>query len=270
MATQTVSGGRATVPGRTQRRDAWWAQPVVTVTVLTAFIAYSTYAAFAGNNFYYDAHHTQAPLLSPFYSPCISSITCKVAGVNHSNLNLFPMPWSAALLVLIFPLGFRMSCYYYRKAYYRSFWGSPPACAVAEPHRRYTGESRFPLILQNTHRYWFYIALIFAGVLTWDAVDAFHGPHGWGFMTLGSLVLTINAILIWLYTLSCHSCRHIIGGRLNSFARHPLRYRYWTFVSKLNSRHMLYAWLSLLWVALSDGYIRLLASGVISTNPKFF
>ena len=269
MATQTVTGGRAEVAGRTQRRDRWWGPPTLTATVLTAFVAYSTYAAFAGRDFFYDDHHTHAPLLSPFYSPCLSSITCRVDGVNH-GLNWFAMPWSAALIVLIFPLGFRVSCYYYRKAYYRAFWASPPACAVAEPHRRYTGESRFPLIIQNTHRYWFYIALIFAGVLTWDAVDSYHGPHGWGFMTVGSLVLTINAVLICLYTLSCHSCRHIVGGRLNNFSRHPLRYRYWTLVSKLNAHHMLLAWLSLVWVAVADGYIRLLASGVIPTDPRLF
>jgi hypothetical protein len=28
-------------------------------------------------------------------------------------------PLSAALIVLIFPLGFRLTCYYYRKAYFR-------------------------------------------------------------------------------------------------------------------------------------------------------
>ena len=60
------------------------------------------------------------------------------------------------LIILIIPLGFRMTCYYYRKAYYRSFWMSPPACAVPDKtpvatSRRYTGETRFPLILMNAH-----------------------------------------------------------------------------------------------------------------------
>ena len=31
---------------------------------------------------------------------------------------------------------------------------------MAEPHATYTGETRFPLIIQNTHRYFFYIAAI--------------------------------------------------------------------------------------------------------------
>ena len=97
---------------------------------------------------------------------------------------------SPALLILIFPLGFRLTCYYYRKAYYRGFWASPPACAVAEPHAKYTGETRFPLILQNIHRYFFYVAVLVAGILTYDTVLAFRDEHdAWGHMGLGTLVL---------------------------------------------------------------------------------
>ena len=67
----------------------------------------------------------------------------------------FPPFIPLALLVLPFLLGFRLTCYYYRRAYYRAFWQSPPACAVAEPHAKYTGETSFPLIFQNLHRYFF-------------------------------------------------------------------------------------------------------------------
>ncbi|HVA60485.1 MAG TPA: hypothetical protein VNG13_08100 [Mycobacteriales bacterium] len=266
MATQTLPGRRAAIDARTLRRDRWWGAPLVTVVVLGAFVGYSTYAAFAGRDYFYNDHGRGAPLLSPFYSPCLSSRSCTASG----GLHWFAFPWSPALLILLFPLGFRLTCYYYRKAYYRSFWQSPPACAVAEPHARYTGERRFPLILQNSHRYWFYIALLFAGILTWDAVDAFHGPGGWGYLSVGTLVLVVNAICIWVYTLSCHSCRHILGGRLNHFSRHPLRYRYWMLASRLNARHMQFAWLSLVWVAVSDLYIRLLASGLLSHDPRLF
>ena len=79
-------------------------------------------------------------------------------------------PLSPALIILIFPLGFRLTCYYYRKAYYRSFWLCPPACAVAEPHGTYSGETRLPLILNNIHRYFWYAAVLVALVLTYDAV----------------------------------------------------------------------------------------------------
>jgi hypothetical protein len=188
------------------------------------------------------------------------------------NADLFGSWWaiSPAIIILIFPLGFRLTCYYYRKAYYRSFWASPPACAVAEPHKKYSGETRFPLILQNVHRYFFYFALLVAGVLTYDTVLAFRNEHyEWGHMGLGTLVFLANIVLIWAYTLSCHSCRHIVGGKLKHFSRHPVRYRAWQYVGKLNARHMQLAWASLVSVALADFYVYLLASGVFD-DPRFF
>jgi hypothetical protein len=180
------------------------------------------------------------------------------------------MTISPALFILIFPLGFRLTCYYYRKAYYRSFWMSPPACAVAEPHSKYTGETRAPLILQNGHRWFFYAGLIFNVILTYDAIIAFKNPEGeWGHMSVGTLVLLLNATLLWLYSASCHTCRHTIGGRLRHFSKHPIRYKLWGWVSVLNHRHPVYAWISLFGVALTDFYVRLVASGTI-TNYYFF
>jgi hypothetical protein len=167
-------------------------------------------------------------------------------------------------------MGFRLTCYYYRKAYYRAFWRSPAACAVREPHAKYTGETRIPLILQNLHRYFFWIALAFNAFLTYDAVIAFRSYGGqWGHMGLGTLVLVANAALLWLYSLSCHACRHAVGGRLKHFSSHPVRYRMWTLISRLNARHMEFAWISLGWVLLTDLYIRLVASGII-TDVRFF
>ena len=96
---------------------------------------------------------------------------------------------SPALLILIFPLGFRLTCYYYRKAYYRSFWLAPPACAVSDGHGSYSGETRFPLLLQNIHRYFFYFGLVFNVILTIDAIVAFRQPgYGIGF-SVGTAVL---------------------------------------------------------------------------------
>jgi hypothetical protein len=174
------------------------------------------------------------------------------------------------LLILVFPLGFRLTCYYYRKAYYRAVWQSPPACAVAEPHTRYTGETQFPLIMQNVHRYFWYVAMIFGLLLTYDAILGFRNPEGeWGHMGLGTVILLINAGLIWAYTLSCHSCRHIMGGKLKHFSKHPIRYRAWQQISKLNAKHMQLAWASLIWLAVTDLYILGLASGTIS-DLRFF
>jgi hypothetical protein len=159
-----------------------------------------------------------------------------------------------AAFSLPFLLLFRLTCYYYRKAYYRAFWLSPPACAVPDAHEKYSGETRFPLVFQNIHRYAFYAALIISLINTWDAIRAFHSPSGFGF-GLGNVILVGNVVLLWAYTLSCHSCRHIVGGRLKHFSQHPLRYRFWTLVSKLNTRHMMLAWTTLGTLALADFYV---------------
>jgi hypothetical protein len=254
---------RADIGTRTLRQDRWWLYPLATFTVFFSFVVYATVRAFSGSNYFSE------PYLSPFYSPCLGDC---VQGASDFGQPFGWWPLSASLLILIFPLGFRMTCYYYRKAYYRSFWFSPPACGVAEPHATYSGETRFPLILQNVHRYFWYAAVVVGLILTYDAVLAFGPAEGESdgiHMGLGTLIMVANVALIWLYTLSCHSCRHITGGRLRHFSKHPVRYKAWTFVSKLNARHANYAWYSLFSVALTDLYIALLAAGVFDV-PRFF
>jgi hypothetical protein len=260
-----VRGGtRAAIGARHLRTDRWWLAPAATAAGLLAFVVYSTWRAFADTDYY------SAPYVSPFYSPCLAE-RCRTMHAGP-NADLLGSWWalSPAIIILVFPLGFRLTCYYYRKAYYRGFWASPPACAVAEPHAKYTGETRFPLILQNLHRYFFYAAILVAGVLTYDTVLTFRDRHhAWGHMGLGTLVFLANTALIWAYTLSCHSCRHIVGGKLRHFSKHPVRYRAWRFVGRLNARHMQLAWASLVSVALADFYVYLVASGVFD-DPRFF
>jgi len=262
MSTGILGPGRARIEAKTLRKDRWWLLPAVTFVVFMAFIIYATFRAFYGKYYY------SPPYLSPLYSPCLSD-SCVEGSSDFGQ----PFSWwqlSPALLILIFPLGFRLTCYYYRKAYYRAFWLSPPACGVAEPHKAYSGETRFPLILQNIHRYFWYAALVITLILSYDTVISFRNEdEEWGHMGLGSLIMVVNIVLIWLYTLSCHSCRHIVGGRLRHFSKHPLRYKMWTTVSRLNKDHAKYAWVSLFSVALTDLYIYLLAAGVIS-DPRFF
>ena len=259
----TGAPGRASIDAKTLRTDRWWLQPLVTVAVLGSFIIYATVRAF------WNKHYYQDPYISPFYSPCLSDDCAPAPHLgwfNFTNAMITP-----AILILVFPLGFRLTCYYYRKAYYRSFWASPPACAVAEPHAKYTGETRLPLIGNNVHRYFFYAGLVFNTILTYDALVAFRfekdGGHHFG-VGVGTGVLVANATLLWLYSLSCHSCRHIMGGRLNHFSKHPIRYRFWTFVSKLNHHHMKFAWVSLFGVALTDLYVWLVSSGVFN-DPRW-
>jgi hypothetical protein len=242
-------------------------QPLITFAVLIAFVIYATFRAFE------NKHYFAEPLISPFYSPCLSTVCVEGAahfGTPIGSVTLFGLLISPALFILIFPLGFRLTCYYYRKAYYRSFWMSPPACAVAEPHKKYTGETRAPLILQNGHRWFFYAGLVLNVILTYDAIIAFKNEEGeWGHMSVGTLVLLLNATLLWLYSASCHTCRHTIGGRLKNFSKHPIRYKAWGIVSTLNHYHPNFAWVSLFGVAFTDFYVRQVASGAI-TNYYFF
>ena len=257
---------RAQIAERTLRSDPWWRAPRITAAALTIWVLYATVHVFLGRWYWVPRYH----YLTPFYSPCISGECAAGSSSLGTWFGKVPPIIPYAIVSLPFVLGFRLTCYYYRKAYYRAFWRAPAACAVREPHAKYTGETRLPLILQNLHRYFFWIAVVFNVILSADAVIAFRNHAGqWGHMGLGTLVLLVNAALLWLYSLSCHACRHITGGRLKHFSKHPVRYWMWTKVSRLNARHMQFAWVSLLWVLFTDLYIRLVASGAIS-DPRFF
>jgi hypothetical protein len=238
--------------GLTLRKDAWWIEPLSVAAVLLSFGIYATWAALQNANYY------AAPYLSPFYSPCLST-TCE-----HVSIPLIGSWWniSPAFLILWIPGGFRATCYYYRKAYYRSLFGLPPGCGVRDVWHSYWGETHFPFTVQNIHRYFFWLALPVLVFLWWDAIEAFNFPDGFG-IGVGTFVLLINAVLLSLYSFSCHSCRHLCGGYLDSFHESPGKYRLWNIVSRLNERHMLIAWVSLIWVALSDLYVRLVATGTI-------
>jgi hypothetical protein len=228
----------------TLRRDAWWVEPLITVVVLSAFGIYATWRAFANEYYFVE------PYLSPFYSPLILADW---------------WPISPAILILWAPLGFRVTCYYYRKAYYRSFFWSPPSCAVKPRPKEgaYTGETRFPYILQNIHRYFLYAATVVVLFLWYDAIKAFFFEDGFG-VGVGTIVLLLNAFLLTMYSLSCHSFRHLVGGNLDVFSRCPTRHKLWGGASALNANHMFWAWISLVVVALADLYVMLVAMGVIT------
>jgi hypothetical protein len=249
---------RAAISAKTLRTDRWWFEPVYTVVGLSAWLAWGLVHTLIIKDFYFvegPGHH----YLTPFFSPCMSTACVPEAAAFGRFLPDLPLiPF--AFLSLPFLLLFRLTCYYYRRAYYRSYWLSPPACAVPDGHEKYSGETRFPLVMQNLHRYAFYAAVLISLVNTWDAARSFHGTEGFGF-GLGNVLLVANVVLLWAYTISCHSCRHIVGGRLKHFSRHPVRYRLWGFVSKLNTRHKELAWITLGTLALVDVYILALAAG---------
>jgi hypothetical protein len=249
--------------GETSRRDPWWVQPAAVFLGLSGFIVYATWAAFQGD------HYTFGPYLSPFYSPELFGSSA------HSWFGPKPVGWpgwlpfSPALLILWAPGGFRLTCYYYRGAYYKAFWSDPPACTVGEPRQGYRGERSFPLVLQNVHRYFLYLALFFLVFLlhdVWQALwfsDPASGKTAFG-IGVGTLVLAANVVLLGGYTLGCHSLRHLVGGRLDRLSRSPLRLKAYGCVGCLNRRHMLWAWMSLFMVAFSDVYVRLCAMGIWS------
>src|SRR5579859_2821444 len=147
--------------GQTQRHDNWWVQPALVFLGLSTFIVYSTWAAFQGQHFRFG------PYLSPFYSPELFGVS-KDAWFGQQP-SWIPAWVTAAMLILWAPGGFRVTCYYYRGAYYKAFWADPPSCAVGEPRSHYLGEHSFPLIMQNIHRYFLYCAILIIGCLLYDA-----------------------------------------------------------------------------------------------------
>jgi hypothetical protein len=241
--------------GRTARTDGWWVEPLLVFLGFLAFIVYSTWAGL--QNAYYLYTGGGADYLSPMYSPLLMTQAPAWWPVF--------LPFSAAMLILWAPGGFRLTCYYYRGAYYKAFWADPPSCAVGEPRKTYWGEKSFPLILQNVHRYFLYLALIFIVILSYDAWRSmwFTGADGKHFgIAIGTLVMIVNPILLGSYTLGCHSLRHLVGGRLDTMSKSPARKKTYDCVSCLNRRHMMWAWFSLFWVGFTDIYIRMCAMGI--------
>ena len=241
----------------TQRKDNWWVSPALTFLGFSAFIVYTTWASLQG------VHYTSGPYLSPFYAPeLFGSSPHAVFGPQPGWWPAF-IPFSPAIFILWAPGGFRFTCYYYRGAYYKAFWGDPPACSVGELRNEFRGENSLPLILQNVHRYFLYVALAFIVMLSYDVVLAFwfDGHFGVG---LGSIIMAVNVGLIAAYTLGCHSLRHLIGGKKDQLPKHVIGKNCYECVTGLNKRHMIFAWCSLFSVGLTDLYIRLCSMGVIT------
>jgi hypothetical protein len=262
MTTQAITPPRRL--GATMRRDDWWVQPALIVTALSLFGIYSIVVAAMNKDFLYLKGG--AKYLSPFYSPNLSALLSWHNGE-------FPY----AFLVLWAPLAMRSTCYYYRKSYYRSFFLAPPSCAVAGAARRkYTGETKFPLVFNNLHRFFFYVATLVVAFLWYDAIRGFifKTPTGTHFgIGLGSMIMLINVICLSGFTFGCNSFRHIVGGKMNCFscsAAARTRHKAWQKISILNGHHQFWAWISMFTVGLTDLYIRLAAGGVFTDPHHIF
>lgn len=239
----------------------WWVGPVTVTAVLTGFGIYVGVTILFFATSYYD------PYLSPFYSPPVYS----------------PLPeWiSPAIFVLWLPLGFRATCYYYRKAYYRAFFWDPPACSSKAQQREprsvenYQGERNF-FVWNNVHRYFMYGSIVLLVFLSIDTVRAFlpMGPDGTRDFAIrvGSLIFLVNVTLLWMYSLSCHSLRHVVGGKVDCYScvrGGNARRKAYGWLTRLNIQHALWAWLSLFSLLITDVYIRLLLAGVIPDLQLF-
>ena len=280
--------------GSTSRRDAWWVGPMLTLIGLLMFLIYANAIVFLvpghfeirrnKSNFFAPDNLAMAPYLAPFHSPLIYDAQSPHAWIKQAKPGWWFLPFfSSAMLILIFPAGFRLTCYYYRKAYYRAFWADPPGCAVGEPRRSYRGENHWPLLFQNIHRYFLYAAIVILLFLLWDAIVAFWWPvvegntvvgHRFG-MGLGTVIMWVNVLLLAGFTFGCNSLRHIVGGRMdclscpNNIAQLRGGYKAWRVVSWFNERHMQWAWFSLFSVGFTDFYIRMCSAGYW-TDIRFF
>ena len=253
--TQPLTPGKAGF-GVTQRQDPWWAEWLGVVVGLGILGVYAFTAAEVGQGEW-------GPYLSPFYSPKFLQLTTLL------HTDTVPRGLPVALIPLLVILGFRGTCYYYRKAYYRAFFADPPGCAVGEARSGYAGETRWPWLIQNAHRYFMYLATIALLFLWYDMLVAFfpHLGHFYDYpafnLAPGSVVMLVNVILLSGYTFGCHSLRHLIGGKNDCMSCAPAQLAGWKTASKFNEKHMQWAWASLIWVCLTDLYIRLGGMGVL-------
>ena len=121
--------------------------------------------------------------------------------------------------------------------------------------------------MQNVHRYFMYVALLFIGFLSYDVwkalwfADPVSANESFG-LGIGTLVLATNVVLLGGYTFGCHSLRHLVGGIMDRLSGSKVRFTAYRCVSCLNRKHMMWAWLSLFWVSFTDLYIRLCAMGI--------
>lgn len=238
----------------TDRRDAWWQEPLWMGVALTAALLYTAVRVlFFGESITLDGHRVTSPLFSP--------------NVIHI-FDLSTASWvNSAMLLLWLPFGFRGTCYYTRRVYFRTFFAQPSGCAVGAKNMAYLGERRGIFWLNNIHRY---MLILVVFILLWKYYDVFHSLHstdGWG-MSVGSIVLATEAFLLTMYVTSCHAFRHMVGGNLDRFFEktgtgdvvRSIRKAVWSFSSRHNPHHGMWFWLSLAMVFLGDAYVWSLAA----------
>jgi hypothetical protein len=234
----------------------WWAYSAFFMGAQTLFGIYVMLVVLLDfRNYYFD------PYLSVFFSPALPA----------ASIGSFIL--SPGIYIVWSPLLFRVSCYYYRKAYHRAFF-APPACSMPPPSAlqrfKYRGEAALPWVFNNLHRFFLYTAIVNVAFLLVDFINAFvvhQGQQaGHVMIGLGTLILGVNVVMLSAYTFGCHAFRHLVGGSLDCYScswTARTRRSLWEKVTVLNERHGLFALVSLFTVWGADVYIRLLLHGVI-------
>ena len=235
-------------PSLTNRSDLWWKQPLLLLCAGIFAIGYLTWAALQNTNYEWG------PFISPIYAtPWIPSW----------------WPFSPAFILLWIPAGFRATCYYGRKAYYRAGFGDPASCAVEEPYRRrYSGETALPFVLNNLHRFFLYLAIGMT-ILHWIEFFQSVWNNGTLYVGIGTLIMLVDTSALTLYVFSCHSFRHLFGGTrcFGCSKSAVIRHGIWEKISAINIFHDRWFWISLFSIIIADLYIRLLSMGVIPFDP---
>ena len=147
--------GRASIAARTLRTDRWWQEPTLTAVGLTIWVLYAVVRTASQRWLLRGA----VPL------PVAVLLAVRVGVVPEASRDFgtwfghFPPFVPLALLMLPFLLGLPADLLLLPQGLL------PVVLAVAaglraspSRTRKYTGETRFPLIIQNVHRYFFYAA----------------------------------------------------------------------------------------------------------------
>ena len=212
---------------KTLRTDTWWLEPALVAVSLAVFFGWLTISIFL-EGWAYEI----GPYLSPVYEP-------KLWESEH---------WyaSPAFVVLLGPVPFRATCYYYRRAYYRSFFLSPPACAVGDVAEDVQGRIAVPVHRPEPAPA---VHVRRAAVHPHPLVGAAHSFYNRGLPRARTKAgasasarssSCVNAFLLMMYTFSCHSLRHFVGGGLNCFSCTKwtrTRKRVWDYVTAWNAHH---------------------------------
>ena len=128
-------GGRF---GNTSRRDAWWVSPAAVFLGFGAFHRVRHVGGISERSLHLRQLHFAVLFAGDLRRFAACAVRAEAALVSELSAVF------SGVLILWIPGGFRLTCYYYRGAYYKAFWADPPACAVSEPRKTYLGERSFP------------------------------------------------------------------------------------------------------------------------------